>query len=351
MLKNYPKFRRNEVETIYKKLSSSEKKFIEDYLFYRRANGLNTEGKVKDLRRSIIQIRHIIEVPFKEFDTLEKLNKLSVIIKESYLKPNTINPILVDLRNLFMYTFDDWSSRFKGLKCFSYKNKDADKLKNTIPDEDFENILKTEKGTFYKTFLLYENATGLRIKEARETENDKIKFNDDGTATIQIFMTKTSKPKIVFTDPQTTDYIKKLQEEQKNSGNYGKYLFHSPQFKDRPISKNAVDNWFRKLSFRATGKYYILYSLRHKKATKLYNLSKENKISEFTALRLLGHAKNMMSSYDHTPLEDEIKILKEQAFRTEISTERKHELEIEIDNLKKMMFKQQQQINKLLKNR
>ena len=67
---------------------------------------------------------------------------------------------------------------------------------------------------------------------------DKIKFDSDGTAMIQTFMTKNGKPKDGVTYNQATDYIKKLIEEKKNAGKLGKYLFCSKKDINKPLPKN-----------------------------------------------------------------------------------------------------------------
>lgn len=355
MLKKYPNFKRGEIEKVYNSLSGPEKKFIEDYIFYRKANGLNAPNKIKDTRRFIIQLIHILEGSIKNCDSLDKVNRLSVLIKESGLAPNTVKCNLIDTANVLKYTFDDWVTRFRadnkrGIKCFSnFKNKSDGEMKETPSEKEVEDMLKTETRTFWKTFFLVELDSKNRIIETRTYENDKIKLQKDGTSIVEVYMSKTNKTKYNFLSIQTTDYIKKFQEEQKNEGIFGKYLFHSPNNSNKPISKNAVDNWFKKLSLKATGKSYTPYCLRHFGATKLYNLAKRNIIPESTALKLLGHSKSMMETYDHTATEEEVEILKEQVFNLEISPERKHKLEEEMALIKKEVKELKEIIKKIKK--
>jgi len=337
MLKQYPKFKRGEVDKIYKKLPKTEQKLIQDYLFYRQAGGLTNTS---DLKRLMIQIRHIINCNFKDFKTLEQHTRLIVLIKESYLSNETIPNIKINLNNFFgEYLFSGWWDR-KFRKIYSNKKLKGDGSENTninnIPtDLEIEKMLKSETSIFYKTFFLIQEVTGMRTKECRCIELDKVEFNSDGTATIEIYMTKTGKTKIVFTDKQTTDYIKKLIEELKNLNRYKKYLFPAPKDINKPIHKNTINKWFRSLSFRATGKYYKNYSLRHRKSKMLYELSDKNIISENTALKLLGHGRSQKERYVNRAKEEDIKILKEQAFNTEVSPEKKAELEQKLENYKK----------------
>jgi len=347
MLKEYPKFEKGQVETIFSDLSKKEQELINDYLDYRKSRGLS-ERSLKDLRRYIIQIRHIIGCNFNKLNTHKDLVRLSNIVKDAYLSNEVKKNLRINLTNLFKYLYEDWNTRFKGLECLANKKLKGNGSdigiisdKDLPSDEEFEAMLKSEQTIFWKTFLLTQEITGLRTIEVRTIENDKINFNGDGTATIEIFMTKTGNTKYVFTNKQTTDFIKKLQEEHKNKNTYGKYLFCSPINYNNPISKNSVNKWFNKLSQKATGRIIKPYWLRHKKATLLYGLSDSNVISENTAIKTLGHSRSMKERYVHRPKEQEIEILKKQVFKTEISQEEKNKLEKlekEISRLKEFIL-------------
>lgn len=335
MLKNYPKFKRGECEKIYSRFSDAEKKLISDYLFYRQSCGLENPS---DLRRYIIQIRHCIEMDFKEFKQLEQHSRLVVLIKQSHLSNEVKKNLKINLNNFFgEYLFSDWwSAKFKRI----YSNKNSDKGDNNkktfceadLPtDKELEKMINMENSTYWKTFLLVHASIGARTKETRCIEIKKITFNDDKTATIEIHQTKTGKDKIVFADPQAAFYIKKQIEELKALSRLGKYLFPAPKNINNPISKSIVNYWFKLLSKKATGRYLKPYTLRYKKAKTLYNLAKNNKISEHAALSLMGHSRSMMKVYDTTPKNEEIEILKQQAFNIDISPEKKHELELKIE--------------------
>jgi len=341
MLKTYPKFKRFEVEEIYKKLSDSEKKLITDYLFYRESCGLQ---KTDEVRRTILKIKKIIECDFKDFKELEQHTRLVVLIKKSDLAYSVKQNMKIDLNNFFgEYLFSDWwSAKFRRI----YSNKNGKKGDSSKPkkdtiivtDDDIKKMLIKENSTYWRTFLLLQDVTGMRTKECRTTELSKITYNNDKTSTIEVYMTKTGKTKIVFADTETTTWIKKLIEEHKTMGKIGKYLFPSRHNSNIPISKDIVNKWFRKLAIGATGKHLIPYGLRKKKATLLYGLAKNNKIAESTALRLMGHSKSQMGVYDMTPKDEEIKILKSQAFNIEVSPEKKHELEIKLDNMQELLI-------------
>jgi len=338
MLESYPKFKKGQVEAIFKKLSKKQKEELENLLLYREGRGM-PGIKLKDLRRFILQIYYIIEGTFKDKISDEKTAiKLSLLITHSYFSIGVKKNLLVDIANLLKYIFPDWTLRFKNLEMFSIKqfnkgDNSEPKDYEVLTDEEIKNIYRAESKTFYKAFLKIAEQTGARTKEVRTIQNTKIEFDNDGTASIEIYMTKIGKKKIVFVDSETAKLIKQLQEEQKNIGRFGKYLFHSPKNTEQPISKNQVCFWFGNLTLKAINKRCIPYMLRHRRASILYKLAKENKISKDTAIDLMGHSKDMSERYTHISDAERKKILKEQAFRLELPEEKKHELEIKIKNL------------------
>lgn len=342
MLKTYPQFKRGQIAKIFDKLPKESREEINRYISYRESQDLQDSS---DIKRYIIQIRYIIGCSFKEFDTLDDVVNLSKLIKSSRLSKDVRANLKINLKNLFQYFYPDWMSRFMGLKCFSNKkNKGQNKqdkqdtytAEDLPKEEDDKKILQTETTNFWKTFFIVHAETGNRTIETRTIENKNIKFNEEG-AEIEIFMTKNNKKKFNILSRQAADFIKKLQEEQKNIGVYGKYLFPSPENVNNPICKNSVNEWYRKITKRATGRIIIPYLWRHRKATLLYTLATENKISEDAAAKLMGHGKGMAKTYVHRPDEATIKILREQLknINTEISPERKHELELKMEGIQK----------------
>ena len=84
MLKQYPKFKRGEVEKVYKKLSKTQKEELEMLLLYREGRGLKGD-KLKDLRRVLLQIYSVLKGTFKEKISNEtEATELSLMIKNSY---------------------------------------------------------------------------------------------------------------------------------------------------------------------------------------------------------------------------------------------------------------------------
>lgn len=342
MLKEYPQFKRGEIQTIREKFPKATKDFLKEYFNYRKATGLKD---LSNLERYVCHIRHIIQKPFNEFEEYNNHVQLVNIIKDSSLSNGVKFNILIDLNNLFEYVFPVMWKRENKFRELYIGKKGKKKLifvkpafnESDLPtNEEINKILQSENNLSWKTFILLLAGTGARQAEIRFIENKNIKFDSDGTSRIEIWMTKVDKSKNVFPDVKTTNYIQKLQEELKNSDKFGKYLFPSIYKKDgSPMTRSNVCDRIGDLSEKAIGRRITPHKFRHKKATEYYILVKEGKISEDTALKLLGHGKSMMDIYDHTPKEEEIAILKKQSFNPEIPKDERDKLEKKIEALEK----------------
>jgi integrase len=176
MLKEYPKFKRGEIEKIYKNLDKSQKEELDRLLLYREGRGLNNT-KLKDIRRYLLQEYHIIGGTFKkEISNETEATKLSLLIKKSHYSKDVKINLLIDTANTLRYIHSDWAIRFKDLEMFSPKqfNKgDGSEPKDydLLSDEDIKKIYRAETTLYWKCFFKVLEQTGLRIKEARTIQN------------------------------------------------------------------------------------------------------------------------------------------------------------------------------------
>ena len=92
MLKEYPQFKRGEIQTIRKKFPKDTKDFLKEYFDYRKASGLKD---LSNLERYVCHIRHIIQKPFNEFEDYNDHVKLVNIIKEAHLSNGVKFNILI----------------------------------------------------------------------------------------------------------------------------------------------------------------------------------------------------------------------------------------------------------------
>jgi len=350
MLKEYPKFKRNEIWKFYDELPNSEKKFFEEYSTYRKARGISAENDVNDVKRYILQLRYILQKDLRNID-LNEVREITAIINTSWLKTEVKNGLKIDFKNFLKFAFPDWSMRFAGLEDIrqnpNSRNEERINAQTIFSQEDIEKMVRHETQMSWKAFILTQYEAGLRTIETRTLKWDDIKFNVDGDISeVNIYSTKTKKARTVFIK-EATFYLQKLKEEQHNQGVKSIYVFPSKE-PNVPVSKNAVSMWFRELSQKALGRQGWNYLLRHSRATELYRLADENKISKETAIKFMGHSKDMSYTYTHLDKLEIKNMLKNQVYKVEDLPEvKKHELEKTIEELRKISITQQEEIGKL----
>lgn len=339
MLKEYPKFKVNEIWKFYNKLSSSEKKFFEDYITYRKARGVSAERDLLDIKRYMLQLRYILQKDFRKID-LNEVRQITAIINTSWLKNEVKNGLKIDFKNFLKYAFRDWSIRFADLEDIKqsskFRNEERINAQTIFTKEDIKKLMKQENNMFWKAFLITQYEAGLRTGECRTLKWDSIRFNvDDDISEIGIYATKTSKARTIFVK-EATFYLKQLKQEQQNTGIKSIYVFPSKTNVNNPVYKNSVSSWFKSLTKKALGREGWNYLLRHSRATELYKLAEENKISKDTAIKFMGHSSDMSKTYTHLDKEDVKSMLKNQVYKLEdLPEEKKHELEKEISELRK----------------
>ena len=350
MLKEYPKFKRNEIWKFYEELPNSEKEFLEEYSTYRKARGISAENDLTDVKRYILQLRYIFQKDLRNID-LNEVREITAIINTSWLKTEVKNGLKIDFKNFLKFAFPDWSMRFAGLEDIRQnanpRNEERINAQTIFSHEDIEKMVRHETQMFWKAFVLTQYEAGLRTIETRSLKWDDIKFNVDGDISeVNIYSTKTKKARTVFVK-EATFYLRKLKEEQHNHGIISIYVFHSKEH-NVPVSKNAVSMWFRELSKKALGRQGWTYLLRHSRATELYRLADENKISKETAIKFMGHSKDMSYTYTHLDKSEIKNMLKNQVYKIEdLPEEKKHELEKEIDDLKMANRKLWEQLERI----
>ncbi|MEK6885337.1 MAG: tyrosine-type recombinase/integrase [Nanoarchaeota archaeon] len=338
MKKEYPKFKRGEVERYFSELPKKEQTEIEDYVRYRQARGITSNNPLMDLRRHVIQLRFIFGEPISKL-TLKDLREYLALLTRAKLKEHTKNDIKVNIKNFLKYKFKDWSQRFTELEDIrlSSNTRNEEKLnsKTILKKEDIETLMKNESKMFWKAFFITQYEAGLRTKETRLLKWDDIKFNVDGEISeILIFATKTKKARPVFVK-EATHYLKLLKEQQERTEEKGVYVFHSKSDLNKPIDRNSISVWMRGLS-KKCGIHCWNYLLRHSRATELYRLAKQGKIAKDTALAFMGHSADMSEVYTHLDESEIKKMLKDQVYKLEeLPPKEKREFEEKLEELSK----------------
>jgi integrase len=185
-----------------------------------------------------------------------------------------------------------------------------------------------------KTFFITLYQTGMRPGELRTIKWGNIRFEEGNLTSINCFMTKNKKHKTVYVD-EATFFLKKLQESAKSE-----YVFPSREKKrigdklqDCPITDSTATLWIQKLGQHINKKIYP-YLLRHTRSQELYSLADEGKLSETMVAKFLGHSLSMRNTYAKISQ----KGLKDASMKViyrneELPPERKHRLELDVENL------------------
>lgn len=352
MLNEYPKFKRGEIWTFYDKLPESERKFLQQYITYRKARGISREQDLQDIKRYMLQLRFILQKDIRKI-TLNEVRELTALINTSWLKNEVKNGLKIDFKNFLRYAFPDWSMRFSNLEDIrqnSGMNEEKINSSTIFSKEDIEKMMKVEKTAYWRAFLMTQYEAGLRTVEVRTLKWENIKFNvDDDISEVSIYATKTKKARTIFVK-EATFYLKELREEQHNLKIRTPYVFPSKN-QDMSISKDTVSKWFRELCNKALGRKGWNYLLRHSRATELYRLADENKISKETAIKFMGHSKDMSYTYTHLDKKAIKEMLKNQVYKIEeLPPEKKAELKKEILEIKKKVEEALSEISALEKN-
>lgn len=349
MPKSIPKFKRGEYEERYNALPNSEKEVLDDYerLCLTSAN----ESKALDMKRNILKFLLTIGKPTTKIE-LKDLENFIIILDKASNSDYFKNDMKVHVKKFIKRNFKDWSERFDNLDCIKQNTNPIRKREideNTLTKGDVEKLVKTENKTFWKAFVMCQYEGALRTKEVRFLKWDDLKSEGEFYTTT-LYSTKNKKKKpIVFKGAKF--YLDKLRQEQKNSENIGKYIFHSKKDINKPIDKATVSLWMRKLSRKALGREVFCYTLRHLRGTELARLVKKGKVSKDNALSMMGHTEKMFDKvYSHVT-QDEIKnMLKKQVYNIEdLPPERKHKLELEVEELKKLHEKEKKERENIAK--
>ena len=264
-------------------------KVLNDYLGYKEI-GIKSKRKLTDLKFLMNKFLNSSKKDISNFTEKDLIDYLN-LISEDY-SVNTLNGIKANIKNFIKWYFLDWSSRFRNLEtlCRQQKAPATYQPEQMLSKEDIQNLVQNEHSLFWKTYFLVLFYSGSRPCEICSLKWDQIDFEDKG-AFIKIYSEKNKEFFNKFVLEDVSFYLKKLQ------GNNSKYVFPSPQLKNKPISVKGVYWRFRELTKKVLGKQINPYILRHSIATILYN--DNSIIDKNDVARQMGHSINMEKTYSN----------------------------------------------------
>jgi integrase len=328
----YPEYEKGALEKVFSRLPGKEQKIINEFISYCSIGA--GERKLKDIRRSIIQIRDTLEKPLDNL-TLKDIREYLALLNQSNREKWTTNGIKIYLKRFLKWKYKDWSEKFEELKDIKMQRAFNEKKINSntiLKKEEIEKMMKAEPRLFWKTFFitLYESA--LRPIELRNLKWKDVNFDVEGDVSeLSIYATKTKRARNVYVK-EATYYLKKLKEEK---GKDVELVFPSKMDKNEPLNKGALSLWLTVLSKKVLGRGINPYLLRHTRGTELYLNSG---IPQKTAQKFMGHSKDMSDFYTHLSSKDVKDAMLKSVYNLEdLPKEKKHELEQEVETLKERM--------------
>ena len=331
-MKEYPTFKRGEVQKVYSKLPKSEKEIIDKFVKYVSITS-SSDKRLENNKRTLTQFRYILKKSFDKI-TLQDLRNYLSLLKGSNNTNSTQNEYKASIKRFLRWRFKDWSDRFQNLediKLHMKMNEEKINSETIVSKEDVEKIMKAEKRTYWKAFFISLYESGLRPSELRNITWDKIKFNVDGDISeLNVYATKTHKARSVYVSVATF-YLQKLKEQREDMNN--PLVFPAQRDPSKSIRKDTACHWLGRISQEVLGRKIYPYILRHSRATELYtNANIPDKIAQ----KFLGHSKSMGEVYTHLSNKDVKEAVGKTIYKFEdLPPEKKHKLEEEIDLLKK----------------
>jgi len=328
----YPSYYSTGTEFIFNKLPAQDKKDIKDFCDYCRISA--GEKKVRVTRATVLQFLDIVEKPISKIE-LKDLRGYLAVLNSANLSHYTKNDVKKYVKKLLRWKFKDWSERFddfkdvKGValrKAFNHTKVNENTL---VTKEELEKLLRTAQTLKWKAILTFLYETGCRPQELRNLKWKHLRYNDDG-ADVTLFSNKTEESRTIPIKDCVVHLRRWEQEYQFELKTSNDYIF--PNAQRGILSDNALPKQLKVLCREAGIRFIHPYLLRHTRLTSLYN-----KIPEQIVKKYAGHSPDskMPSIYSHISNKDVRDVMLEKIYNIkELSPEKKHELELELQKVK-----------------
>jgi integrase len=327
----------NKTEDYYTKLSKTERKILDEFENYCLISA--DVGRAKKNKSNVVRFLIMANKKLGSIN-LQDLRDFLRILKQSELSDYYKNDVKAFVQRFLKWYFKDWSERFNNFEDVRF-NSDAQRSKKIDPKdvlslEDITRLIKKETSLFWKTFIIVQFEGALRTLECRKLKWSDIDTNDSEAYFLNVSSKKnrngTEKERTSAPLAQAIYYLDELKKEQKGES---VFVFPSRISPNDYISSGSVGKWFNRLTKKVLGKSIKSYILRHSRGEGFHKLVRDGKLSKENALIMMGHSEKMFDkTYSHADKQEIKKILKKQVLDVDyIEPEKKHDLEIKIDEL------------------
>ena len=330
MKSTFPKYdnHKNSLRPIFQTFKPKDKKILEEYLIFCGVSGGKTT--LNKYRSVLTKITDVFGGDLDKID-LKRLREFLNVVTQSNLLPTTKNEIRKVLKRFLRETYDDWRSRFKELEDIKTE-KDINQNKinaNTIlKSNEIEMLVRASTNLKYKAFIMTLWETASRPEELLKLKWKNINLEK---GSVQLQSAKTGNTRI---NPiQESVFHLKILKEQYPFMNVSvdDFVFPSPNDRIKHISGVSAGLYFKRLGKKVLNRDIFLYLTRHGRLTQLHKVLPPKVYEKFA-----DHSLQTATRYSHLDEDDVRDVMFEKVYSVkEISKEKKHKLELEIEELRK----------------
>jgi integrase len=345
----------NPTENFYKKLGKEEKDIVDKFEKYCLISA--NLSRAKKSRSNAIRFLIMVNKSIKNIG-LEDLRDFLGVLKKSNFSDYYKNDVKGFVQRFLKWNFKDWSERFNNFEDIKF-NSDAHRTKeiksdDVITAENVKRLISKEKSLFWKTFIVLQYKGALRTLETRQAEWKNIDMEDADVYWLKVYSRKnrngTEKERVVPLDTEAINLINELRKEQELDGIKTPYLFYSKDNPDTYVCSGTVSKWFSRLTKEVLGEKVKNYLLRHSRGEELHEAVRVGQLSKENAILVMGHSEKMFDkTYSHADKKKLKEVLKKQVLNIDyIAPEKKHILELKIEDQQKQLDKIQKQLDMML---
>lgn len=333
------------------KLSSEKEKALLDYLEYKKTS-VNAKSKMENYRYFISIFLSQLKKDLKDCDEAEIINVVNFLSKKYSV--GTTNEVKWMLKSFICWYYEDYSKRFRNLDRI-LKLQRTEKTyspEQMLSKEDIEKLVQEEPELRWKAFFLLYFYGGFRPGEVCILKWKDITFTDEGCY-VKIISNKNHREFQKYIPEDVSFYLKKLKERSFNS----EYIFPTKRkhwnttkknlkrisVGDKPQTRSGVYQHLLPLAKRVLNKHINPYILRHSIATILYN---RDDLKDDDVAQQMGHSKAMKETYNNLSIDKIRARMKKIWIKTELTPEKKHELEAKVEMLKEHLYNVQSELKK-----
>lgn len=330
------------VENKYKSFRPQDRKIIDDFLLM--CGGSAQQTTLKKYKRSMVKFCDVLDGNLDKID-LKILRGFLGLLNESDLSNPSKNEIKKVVKRFLKEYYDDWPKRFKnlsdnGLICYGQHKPNKQKLGGNIPTpEEVEKLIVECQNLKYKALISLMFETGGRPEEIL-----KLKWMDIdlGKGSVTLRSSKTKEDRTLPFQASIIHLQRWEKEYPLKNRRAEDFIFPGNLNINKHLSNVGLTGFLKGLTRRVFGEKFFEkrnmypYLLRHSRSKQLQKQRLPTRIYE----KFMGHSIATARGYGDLDNEDVREVLLRDVYNVkEISDDKKHELENEVEKLKERLNK------------